>query len=193
MPRRCDWATSDDEQLVAYHDEEWGAPSHHDRHLFELLTLEGAQAGLSWRTILHKREGYRAAFQQFDPARVNRFNAAKIESLLADPAIVRNRRKIESTVGNARSVLEVQREFGTFEAYVWQFVGGSPITGRWRAARDVPSETPASKAMSDDLRRRGFRFVGSTVCYAFMQAAGLVNDHVTTCFRYRELSSPPDA
>lgn len=189
MPRRCEWANKDDQLLVAYHDEEWGAPSHQDRHLFELLTLEAAQAGLSWRTILHKREGYRSAFEQFDPAGVARFNAGKIEALLRDPAIVRNRLKLESTVNNARRILDLQGEFGTFDAYIWQFVDGVPIVGRRRTLHDLPSETPESKAMSDDLKRRGFRFVGSTVCYAYMQAAGLVNDHVTTCFRFRELST----
>lgn len=187
MARRCEWAKPDDPLLVAYHDEEWGAPAHQDSHLFELLTLEGAQAGLSWRTILHKREGYRSAFEHFDPARVARFDARKIEALLQDPAIVRNRLKVESAVENARRILDLQGEFGTFDAYIWRFVDGVPIIGRRRTAADVPSETRESKAMSKDLKARGFRFVGSTVCYAYMQAAGLVNDHVTTCFRYREL------
>jgi DNA-3-methyladenine glycosylase I len=188
MPRRCEWAEGDDPLMVAYHDEEWGTPSHRDHHLFELLTLEGAQAGLSWKTILHKREGYRSAFQQFDPARVARFNARRIEVLLSDPAIVRNRLKVESAVNNARRIREVQGEFGTFDAYIWQFVDGVPIVGRRRTLSELPSQTRESKAMSNDLKRRGFRFIGSTVSYAFMQAAGLVNDHVTTCFRYRELS-----
>lgn len=188
MPRRCEWADRDDPQLVVYHDEEWGVPSHQDGHLFELLTLEAAQAGLSWRTILHKREGYRSAFQQFDPARVARFDTGKIEALLRDPAIVRNRLKIESTVNNARRILDLQREFGTFDTYIWQFVDGVPTMGRRRTLRDLPSESQESKAMSNDLKQRGFRFVGSMVCYAYMQAARLVNDHVTTCFRYRELS-----
>jgi DNA-3-methyladenine glycosylase I len=187
MPSRCEWAGPDDPLLLAYHDDEWGAPSHHDGHLFELLTLEGAQAGLSWVTILRKREGYRSAFQQFDPARVARFNARKIEALLSDPAIVRNRLKVESAVNNARRILELQAEFGSFGAYIWQFVDGVPIVGRRRRLRDLPSETRESKAMSKDLKRRGFRFVGPTVCYAYMQAAGLVNDHVIACFRYREL------
>jgi DNA-3-methyladenine glycosylase I len=164
-----------------------GLPAHEDRHLFELLTLEAAQAGLSWRTILHKREGYRSAFQQFAPARVARFNDRTIEALLRDPAIVRNRLKLESAVNNARCMLDVQGELGTFDAYIWQFVNGVPTVGHRRTARDLPSETHESKAMSDDLKRRGFRFVGSRVCYAYMQAAGLVNDHVTTCFRYSEL------
>ena len=188
MPHRCEWADGDDPLMLSYHDEEWGTPSHDDRHLFELLTLEGAQGGLSWKTILHKREGYRAAFQQFDPARVARFSARKVEALLGDPAIVRNRLKVQSAVNNARRVLEVQGEFGTFDVYVWQFVDGVPVVGRRRRLRDLPSETRESKAMSSDLKRRGFRFIGTTVCYSFMQAAGLVNDHVTTCFRYRDLS-----
>ena len=189
MPHRCEWANIDDPQLVAYHDEQWGVPWHEDRHLFELLTLEAAQAGLSWRTILHKRDGYRSAFHQFDPARVARFNTGKIEALLSDPTIVRNRPKLESTVNNARCIVEVQGELGTFDAYIWRFVNGAPLVGRRRAAGDLPSETPESKAMSKDLKGRGFSFVGSTICYAFMQAAGLANDHVTTCFRYRELTS----
>jgi DNA-3-methyladenine glycosylase I len=188
MPRRCEWADESNPLNVAYHDEEWGVPSHDDRHLFELLTLEGAQAGLSWATILRKREGYRSAFEQFDPDRVARFNRRKIEALLSDSSIVRNRLKIESTVNNARRVLEVREEFATFDSYVWEFVGGTPIVGRRRTLNDLPSETQESTAMSKDLKRRGFRFIGSTVCYAYMQAAGLVNDHVTTCFRYRELS-----
>jgi DNA-3-methyladenine glycosylase I len=188
MPRRCEWADGGDPLNVAYHDEEWGVPSHDDRHVFELLTLEGAQAGLSWATILRKREGYRSAFAQFDPDRVARFNRRKIEGLLRDPSIVRNRLKIESTVNNARRVLEVQEEFTTFSSYIWGFVGGAPIVGHWRTLNDLPSETQESNAMSKDLKRRGFRFIGPTVCYAYMQATGLVNDHVTTCFRYRELS-----
>jgi DNA-3-methyladenine glycosylase I len=189
MIRRCEWAAGGDALYLAYHDDEWGVPSHDDRHLFELLTLEGAQAGLSWATILRKRDGYRTAFEQFDPSRVARFRRPRIDRLLEDARIVRNRLKIESTVNNARRVLEVQAELGSFDAYVWQFVDGEPIVGRWRRLGDLPSETPESKAMSKDLKRRGFRFVGPTVCYAFMQAAGLVNDHVTTCFRYRELGS----
>jgi len=184
---RCEWAPAGDPLYLAYHDEEWGVPVHDDRRLFELLTLEGAQAGLSWATILHKREGYRKAFAGFDPARVARFDRRKVERLLQDPAIVRNRLKVESTVNNARRVLEVQRESGSLDAYLWNFVGGAPIAGRRRKLADVPAETAESKAMSKDLKRRGFRFVGPTVCYAFMQAAGLVNDHVTSCFRYREL------
>jgi DNA-3-methyladenine glycosylase I len=188
MPRRCEWAAEGDSRYVVYHDEEWGVPSHDDRHLFELLTLEGAQAGLSWATILRKREGYRAAFEQFEPDRVARFDRRKIERLLRDPSIVRNRLKVESTVNNARRIIEVQEELGSFDTYVWQFVDGAPIVGRWRKLHDLPSQTQESKAMSKDLKARGFRFIGPTVCYAFMQAAGLVNDHVVTCFRYRELS-----
>jgi DNA-3-methyladenine glycosylase I len=195
MTRRCAWAGKDDPLMLAYHDEEWGVPHHDDCRLFELLTLEGAQAGLSWSTILRKRENYKAAFAGFDPKRVARFDRRKVERLLQDPGIVRNRLKVESTVNNAKRVLEVRKEFGTFDAYVWQFVRGTPIDERRRKLGDLPAETAESKAMSKDLKRRGFRFVGPTVCYAFMQAAGLVNDHVTGCFRYREvrearLSSP---
>jgi DNA-3-methyladenine glycosylase I len=186
--RRCEWAGTGDTEYTAYHDDEWGVPSHDDRHLFEMLTLEGAQAGLSWSTILRKRDGYRRAFAEFDPARVARFDRRKVERLLQDPGIVRNRMKVESTVNNARRVLEVQDELGSFDAYVWQFVDGAPIVGRWKALADLPSETAESKAMSKDLKRRGFRFVGPTVCYAFMEAVGLVNDHVTSCFRFRELA-----
>jgi DNA-3-methyladenine glycosylase I len=187
VTRRCEWAGASDPLMLAYHDEEWGVPHHDDRLLFELLTLEGAQAGLSWSTILRKRAGYRAAFAEFDPARVARFDRRKVERLLQDPGIVRNRLKVESTVNNARRVLEVQREPGGFDAFVWQFVDGVPIDGRRRKLGDLPAETAESKAMSKELKRRGFRFVGPTVCYAFMQAAGLVNDHVRTCFRYSEL------
>lgn len=188
MQRRCEWAEGGEPLILAYHDEEWGVPSHDDRHLFELLTLEGAQSGLSWVTILRKRAGYRRAFEQFDPSRVARFTHRKIEALLKDPGIVRNRLKVESTVNNAQRMLEVQDEFGAFDSYIWEFVGGSPIVNRRHALSDLPSETPASSAMSADLKRRGFRFIGPTVCYAYMQAAGLVNDHVTTCFRHRELA-----
>jgi DNA-3-methyladenine glycosylase I len=187
MRRRCEWAKDGDALYLAYHDEEWGVPSNDERHLFELLTLEGAQAGLSWATILRKREGYRAAFEEFDADRVARFDRRRIERLMKDSRIVRNRLKIESAVNNARCVLEVREEHGSFDAYIWQFVGGTPIIGRRRRLRELPAETSESKAMSKDLKRRGFRFVGPTVCYAFMQAAGLVNDHVTSCFRYREL------
>ncbi len=187
--RRCEWAVGGDALMTAYHDEEWGVPSHDDRHLFELVTLEGAQAGLSWSTILRKREGYRAVFADFDAARVARFGRRDVERLLDDARIVRNRLKIESAVVNAARLLEVQEEFGSFAVYVWRFVGDAPIVGRRRTLADVPAETAESRALSRDLKRRGFRFVGPTVCYAFMQAAGLVNDHTTACFRFRELTS----
>jgi DNA-3-methyladenine glycosylase I len=192
MPRRCAWAPLDDPRYLAYHDEEWGVPVHDEQHLFEMLTLEGAQAGLSWRTILYKREGYRHAFAGFDPAAVARFTPARIERLLADPSIVRNRLKVESTVANARAMIALADSGSTLDELVWSFVGGSPTINRWREMGEIPAETPESKAMSKDLKRRGFRFVGPTVCYAFMQATGLVNDHVTTCYRHREVMSSPD-
>ena len=180
---RCAWARGDLD--VAYHDREWGVPVRDDRRLFELLTLEGAQAGLSWSTILRKRAGYRRAFAGFDPRRVARFGAADVRRLLADPGIVRHRGKIEATVANARAFLAVQREHGRFADYAWAFVGGRPRRNGWRTPREVPAETEVSRALSRDLRRRGFRFVGPTICYAFMQAAGLVNDHTVGCFRHR--------
>jgi DNA-3-methyladenine glycosylase I len=191
--RRCDWAVADDPLYLAYHDEEWGVPSHDDRHLFEMLVLEGAQAGLSWRTILRKRMGYRKAFAGFDPSRVARFDTERIERLLEDPGIVRNRLKIASAVANAQATLAVQEELGSFDAYLWSFVGGRPRRNRWKALRDIPAETPESQALSRDLARRGFRFVGPTICYAFMQACGLVNDHVVSCFRYREVADARNA
>ena len=172
--------------MLAYHDEEWGIPSHDDRHLYEMLTLEGAQAGLSWSTILRKREGYRRAFAGFDPAAVARFASRDVERLLADPGIVRNRLKVESTVANAARVLEVQHELGSFDSYLWSFVDGEPVVGGWRSLSELPAETPLSKALSKDLKRRGFRFVGPTIVYAFMQAVGMVNDHTVDCFRYRQ-------
>jgi DNA-3-methyladenine glycosylase I len=181
---RCAWVPEGDPLYVAYHDEEWGVPEHDERKLFELLTLEGAQAGLSWSTILRKREGYRAAFAGFDPEAVARFSDADVERLLADPGIVRNRLKVESTVANARAVLELDG----LDELLWSFVGGAPKVNRWTSLAELPAETAESKAMSKELKRRGFRFVGPTVCYALMQAAGLVNDHVTSCFRYRELA-----
>jgi DNA-3-methyladenine glycosylase I len=177
-----------DPAYVVYHDEEWGVPSRDNRHLFEMLTLEGAQAGLSWATILKKRDGYRSAFAGFDAAAVGRFDRRKVERLLRDPAIVRNRLKVESAVNNARRILEMQEESGGLAGYLWEFVDGAPIVGKWRSVSEIPAETPESKAMSKNLKRRGFRFVGPTVCYAFMQAVGLVNDHTTTCFRYTELT-----
>jgi DNA-3-methyladenine glycosylase I len=178
---RCGWATT--ELSIAYHDREWGRPVLDDRRLFEFLVLEGAQAGLSWETILKKRDGYRRAFDGFDPARVARFTPARARRLLGDPAIVRNRLKVESAISNARAFLEVQREFGSFAAYVRRFVGGRPIVNRPRTLREVPARTAESDALSKDLKRRGFRFVGSTICYAFMQAVGLVDDHAADCFR----------
>jgi DNA-3-methyladenine glycosylase I len=181
---RCEWAGSD-ELMVAYHDEEWGVPSHDDRHLFEMLTLEGAQAGLSWSTILRKREGYRQAFAGFDPAVVARLSKRDVERLLDDPGIVRNRLKVESTVNNARCVLEAQADLGSLDAYLWGFVDGEPIVNRWRTLAEIPSETDLSKAISKDLKRRGFRFVGPTAIYAFMQTVGMVDDHTVDCFRDR--------
>ena len=185
--RVCRWA-GDDPLMRRYHDEEWGAPVHDDRRLFEFLTLEGAQAGLSWSTILKKRENYREAFAGFDPARVARFDARRRASLMKNPGIVRNRLKIESTVSNARAFLDVGREFGSFDSYVWRFVGGKPIQNRRTSLRGIPSSTPESDALSIDLRKRGFRFVGSTIMYAFMQAVGMVNDHEVSCYRYKQLT-----
>jgi DNA-3-methyladenine glycosylase I len=187
--RRCSWSEGTDQLMVAHHDDEWGVPSHDDVHLFELLTLEGAQAGLSWSTILRKREGYRRAFAGFDNAKVAAFTAKDVDALLADPGIVRNRLKIESTISNARAVSETQEEFGSFDAYLWNRVDGAPIVGRWRSLSEIPAETPESRALSRDLKRRGFRFVGPTICYALMQSVGLVNDHTVDCFRYAELES----
>ena len=186
---RCAWV-GDDPLYVRYHDEEWGVPSHDDRHLFEMLVLEGAQAGLSWATILRKRGGYRAAFAGFDAAAVARFGAPDVERLLADPGIVRNRLKVESTITNARAVLEIQREQGSLDRLLWRFVGEVPRVDRWRSLGEIPAETAESRAMSRELRRRGFRFVGPTICYALMQAVGLVNDHVVGCFRHAELAGP---
>jgi len=183
-PTRCEWAGTEP-LMVAYHDEEWGVPTHDDAALFELLTLEGAQAGLSWRTILNKRTGYRAAFAGFDVATVAAFTADDVERLLGDPSIVRNRGKIESTVNNAGRIVEVQAEHGSFDAYVWSFVDGAPIVGDCHELGELPAVTEASIALSKDLKRRGFRFVGPTTIYAFMQAAGLVDDHVVACFRHR--------
>jgi DNA-3-methyladenine glycosylase I len=176
---RCHWATT--ELSIPYHDSEWGRPSHDDRTLFEFLTLEGAQAGLSWETILRKRDRYRQVFAGFDPVKVARFTPAHVEKLMADPGIIRNRLKIESTISNARAFLKVQREFGSFDAYVWGFVDGKPIVSRLRDRAAVPATTPISDTLSKDLKKRGFRFVGSTICYAFMQAIGMVDDHVVGC------------
>jgi DNA-3-methyladenine glycosylase I len=182
---RCRWASND--WNIPYHDEEWGVPVHDDRLLFEFLILEGAQAGLSWDTILRKREGYREAFDNFDVARVARYDANKVRSLLADAGIVRNRLKIAATIDNARAFLKVQEEFGSFDKYIWQFVDGKPKRNRWPAHARLPAKTAESDAMSKDLKKRGFRFVGSTICYALMQATGMVNDHATTCFRYKQV------
>jgi DNA-3-methyladenine glycosylase I len=185
--QRCAWAGKDP-LYCAYHDREWGVPQHDDRALFEFLILEGAQAGLSWITILRKRENYRAAFDNFDPARIVRYNADKIESLLQNPGIVRHRLKVEAAVNNARKFLDVQEKYGSFDAFVWQFVGGRPRQNHWRGLAEIPASTPESDAMSKELKRRGFKFVGSTICYAHMQATGMVNDHTVDCFRYKELS-----
>ena len=187
MTTRCTWAPLDDPAYLRYHDEEWGVPVHDDVRLFEMLVLEGAQAGLSWSTILHKRDGYRRAFAGFDPAKVARFSPAKVERLLQDPSIVRNRLKVASAVQNAKAVLDVQRDDGSLDTYLWSFVGGAPKRNRWRGTGDIPAETDESRSMSKDLKRRGFRFVGPTVCYAFMQATGMVNGHVASCFRWEEL------
>ena len=174
--------------MLRYHDEEWGVPSHDERHLFEMLVLEGAQAGLSWATILRKQEGYREAFAGFDPEPVARFKARDVERLMKDTGIVRNRMKIEAAIANARATLDVRDELGSLDSYLWSFVDGRPIKNRWKRLRELPAETPASKAMSKDLKKRGFRFVGPTICYAFMQSVGMVNDHVTGCFRYRAVA-----
>ena len=188
MPIRCAWANGGPLE-IEYHDTEWGVPSRDDRHLFEMLILEGAQAGLSWSTILRKRESYRKAFAGFDPNKVARFDARRRAALMRDPGIVRNRQKIEAAVANARQVLAVQDEHGSLAAYLWQFVDGEPVVNAWTAMGQVPAETAASRAMSKALVKRGFRFVGPTICYAFMQATGMVNDHITTCFRYSKRRS----
>ena len=184
---RCGWAGSDS-LYVSYHDEEWGVPLRDDRRLFEFLVLEGAQAGLSWLTILRKRENYRVAFDAFDPRRVAQYGADEVDRLMGDAGIVRNRRKIESAIGNARAVLSVQNDWGSFDRFVWSFVGGSPIQNRWRGLAQVPAETEESRAFSRECKRLGFRFVGPTICYAFMQAVGMVNDHLVDCFRHGDLS-----
>ncbi|HEY1481713.1 MAG TPA: DNA-3-methyladenine glycosylase I [Candidatus Acidoferrum sp.] len=182
---RCHWATN--ELNIRYHDEEWGVPVHDDQRWFEFLTLEGAQAGLSWDTILQKRERYREVFHGFDAAAVARFTVKDARGLMKDPGIVRNRLKIESTISNAKAFLEVQKEFGSFDAYIWRFVGGAPVQNKHKTHKALPAETALSKALSKDLLKRGFRFVGPTICYALMQATGLVNDHLVTCFRYKEM------
>ncbi len=184
---RCAWAGTYP-IYQAYHDEEWGVPVHDDRHLFEFLTLEGAQAGLSWITILRKRESYRAAFAGFDPEIVARFDEARVAELLGNPGIVRNRLKVTSTITNAQAFLKVQEEFGSFDAYLWRFVDGVPIRNSWQSIKDVPASTLVSDLLSRDLKKRGFRFVGTTICYAHMQATGMVNDHTVDCFRWHELN-----
>ena len=185
MTIRCSWATTP--LGIAYHDAEWGLPLHDDRRLFEFLILEGAQAGLSWELILQKRQAYREAFDEFDPVRVSAYDDAKVAELLANAGIVRNRLKVNAAIGNARAFLDAQREFGSFDAYIWGFVDGSPITNAWQSMADVPATTPLSETMSKELRKRGFRFVGPTICYSFMQAVGMINDHTTDCFRYVEV------
>ena len=182
---RCDWAKND--LAIQYHDAEWGVPQHDDRRLFEFLILEGAQAGLSWDTILRKRENYRAAFDDFDAEKIARYDAKKIESLLQNEGIIRNRLKIASAIQNANCYLKIKDECGSFDAYVWQFVDGKPIKNSWKTLREVPAKTPISDALSKDLKKRGFNFVGSTIMYAFMQATGMVNDHLVKCFRYKEV------
>lgn len=182
---RCGWARN--ELSIPYHDEEWGVPVHDDRTWFEFLILEGAQAGLSWDTILKKRERYREVFDNFDPAKVARYNERKVAQLLADPGIIRNRLKVSATIQNAKAFLAVQKEFGSFDAYIWQFTGGKPIVNRRGSLKEVPARTPESDAMSKDLLGRGFKFVGSTICYALMQATGMVNDHCVDCFRYKQV------
>ena len=185
--KRCAWVNVDDPLMLEYHDREWGVPVHDDRKHFEFLILEGAQAGLSWSTVLKKREAYRKAFDHFDPAKVARFTAPRIEKLLQDPGIIRNRLKIESTVRNAKAFLKVQQEFGAFDTYCWRFVGGKPKVNKLTSMQQIPATSPESDAFSKDLKQRGFNFVGSTIIYAHMQAIGMVNDHLVDCFRYREL------
>ena len=184
--KRCEWANKSEIEM-SYHDDEWGVPIHDDRSLFEFLVLEGAQAGLSWSTILRKREGYRKAFDNFDARKISRYPEAVVSRLLANPEIIRNRLKVNAIVTNARSFLRVQKEFGSFDRYIWQFVNGKPIQNSWKKMTEIPSSSPASEAMSKDLRKRGFKFVGTTICYAFMQAVGMINDHVVGCFRHDEV------
>ena len=187
MPNRCPWANSDP-LLIQYHDAEWGVPQYDDRVLLEYIILDGAQAGLSWLTILRKREGYRRAFQEFDAEKIADYDNAKVELLLQDPGIVRNRQKVNSAVKNARAFLSVQQEFGSFDHYIWSFVGLQPRKNAWGTDSEIPAKTPEAEALSRDLKKRGFSFVGPTICYAFMQAAGMVNDHLVTCFRYDQVS-----
>ena len=186
MRKRCEWAGSDP-LYIEYHDKEWGVPVHDDRKIFEMLVLEGAQAGLNWLTVLRKRENYRKAFDNFDPRKVAKYDNEKFQKLLATEGIIRNKLKIRSVIQNARAFLKVQKEFGSFNAYIWQFVGGKPIRNSWKSLSELPAQTAESEAMSKDLKRRGFSFVGPTISYAHMQATGMVNDHVVTCFRYKEV------
>lgn len=185
--KRCAWVRADDPLMLTYHDSEWGVPIHDDRRHFEFLVLEGAQAGLSWSTVLNKREGYRRAFSGFDPDKVARFTAKRIEKILTDPTIIRNRMKVESAVRNAKKFLAVQEEFGSFDAYCWRFVDGRPKLNRWKTSREIPATSPESDAFSKDLKQRGFGFVGSTIIYSHMQATGMVNDHLVSCFRYAQV------
>ena len=187
--KRCTWAEGGNELYIQYHDREWGVPVHEDRKQFEFLILEGAQAGLSWSTVLNKREGYRKAFAVFDPVKVARFSEKKIETLIQNPSIIRNRLKITSAVSNARAFLAIQKEYGSFDTYIWAFVGGEPLQNRWNAMAEVPATSPESDSLSKDLKQRGLKFVGSTIMYAHLQAAGLVNDHLLSCFRYRECAA----
>lgn len=185
--KRCDWVNLNEPLYVDYHDHEWGVPVHDDRQLFEMLILEGAQAGLNWITILRKRDSYREAFDHFDAHKIAAYDDAKIAELLANPGIIRNRLKVNAAILNARAFLQLQAEFGSFDAYIWQFVGGKPLVNHWHSIREIPAETTESRAMSKDLLKRGFKFVGPTICYAFMQATGMVNDHTTDCFRYQQM------
>jgi len=187
MKKRCPWGDSDDDLMREYHDREWGVPIHDDRKIFEFLVLEGAQAGLSWATVLRKRENYRRAFKGFDPRRVASFDSSDVERLLLDSGIIRNRRKIESAILNAKAFLRIRKEHSSFDSYMWSFVGGRPIRNRWRSLSQIPVTTPESKTMSSDLLKRGFRFVGPTICYSHMQAVGMVNDHIVGCFRHKEI------
>ena len=189
-PTRCAWVPNDDPLYIAYHDDEWGMPEYDDQRLFEMLLLEGAQAGLSWSTILHKREGYRRAFDDFDAEKMARYDTEKTASLLADPGIVRNRLKVNAAIGNARAYLQIRDELGSFSDYLWQFVDGQPVINHWKSLSEVPASTEPSEAMSKALKKRGFRFVGPTICYAFMQAVGMVNDHTTDCFCHPHKNTP---
>jgi len=185
--KRCDWVNLNEPLYLDYHDHEWGVPVHDDRQLFEMLILEGAQAGLNWITILRKRDSYREAFDHFDAHKIAAYDDTKIAELLANPGIIRNRLKVNAAILNARAFLQLQAEFGSFDTYIWQFVGGKPLVNHWHSIREIPAETTESRAMSKDLLKRGFKFVGPTICYAFMQATGMVNDHTTDCFRYQQM------